>query len=159
MKALIIYYTMSGRTKKIAKAIARTLTNYEVTFSPFEISCKFYERMARISSLEKGDFSSIDAELKSLDVKDYDLIVFGMPTYGNKPPNAFNEIMERIGNLEGKKAVVYATARLNGGGTRKIMKANVEAKGAQVINQALFIGPFWMGTKKAIKFGQLINES
>ena len=158
MKTLIAYFTMGGRTKKTAEAIASALTNYEVSYFPVELTGKFIEKLKTLDKFEKKDFSAIENELNTLDAASYDLIIFGMPTYGNKPPQAFDEIVARMGNLSGKKAVVFNTARFTGGKARDYMKAKVEEAGAQVIDQSKFRKVFWIGVKNAIKFGKRINE-
>ena len=158
MKVLIIYYTMSGRTKKTAHAIASSLSKYEVKFVPIELPGNFFQRIQVFDDFEKGNFSLIEDELNSLDAAEFDLIFFGMPTYGNKPPGTFEEIMKRMKNITGKKVVIFTTARFTGKGTLEYMKEKIEATGAEVIDQYNFKRLFWIGTKKAIKFGKKINE-
>ncbi len=158
MKTLIAYFTMGGRTKKTAKAIANSLTNYEVTFFLIELTGKFIEKIKMLDKYENGDFSAIETELNALDVKDYDLIIIGMPTYGSKPPNAFNEIISRMKNLSGKRAIVFTTARFSGGKALEYMKTKIEEVGAQVVNKAKFRRLFYLGVKKSSKFGKEINE-
>ncbi|MDX1798751.1 MAG: hypothetical protein R3255_08885 [Candidatus Lokiarchaeia archaeon] len=158
MKTLIVYFTMGGRTKKTAEAIASVLTNYEVSYFPIELTGKFIEKIKMLYKFENKDFSIIKAELNLLDALPYDLIIFGMPTYGNFPPKAFDEIVAKMKNLSGKKAIVFNTARFTGGKALDYMKAKVEEAGAQVINQSKFRKLFWIGTKNAIKFGNQINE-
>ena len=158
MKTLIAYFTMGGRTKKTAEAIASALTNHEVSYFPVELTGKFIEKIKMLDKFENKDFSAIETELSILDAAGYDLIIFGMPTYGSKPPHAFDEIVARMGDLSGKRAVVFTTARFTGGKARDYMKAKVEEAGAQVIDQTKFRKLFWIGVKNAIKFGKQINE-
>ncbi|NVM37743.1 MAG: hypothetical protein HWN81_19280 [Candidatus Lokiarchaeota archaeon] len=158
MKVLIIYFTMGGRTKKTAEAIASTLSNYEVSYFPIELTGKFIEKIKMLDKFENKDFSIIETELNTLDASSYDLIIFGMPTYGDKPPKAFDEILARMGNLNGKKTVVFNTARFTGGKALEYMKTKVEEAGAQVSDQFKFRKVFWIGVKNAIKFGKQINE-
>jgi len=159
MKTLIIYFTMGGRTKKTAESIASALIAHEVSYFPVELSGKFTEKIKMLDKFENKDFSAIEAKLSNLNVGNYDLIIFGMPTYGDKPPKVFDEILERMGNLSGKKAVVFNTARFTGKKSLEYMKIKVEEAGAQVINQRRFRKLFWIGVKDAITFGKQINES
>ncbi len=149
---------MGGRTKKTAEAIASALTNYEVSYFPVELTGKFIEKLKILDKFENKDFSSIETELNTLDAASYDLIIFGMPTYGNKPPQVFDEIVARMGNLSGKRAIVFNTARFTGGKALDYMKAKVEEAGAQIIDKSKFRKVLWIGVKNAIKFGKLINE-
>jgi len=157
MKALIAYFTMGGRTKKTAEAIAIVLTNYEVSYFPIKLTGKFIEKIKMLDKFENDDFSAIETELNTLDNQPYDLLIFGMPTYGDKPPKVFDEIIARMGNLSGKKVVVFNTARFTGGKALEYMKAKVENVGAQVIDQRKFRKLFWIGKKNAIEFGKQIN--
>jgi len=149
---------MGGRTKKTAEAIANALTNYEVSYFPVELTGKFIEKIKMLDKFENKDFSAIETELNTLDAASYDLIIFGMPTYGDKPPKAFDEIIVRMKNLNGKRAIVFNTASFTGKKSLDYMKAKVEEAGAQVINQARFRKLLWIGVKNAIKFGTKINE-
>ncbi|MFX1358091.1 MAG: flavodoxin family protein [Promethearchaeota archaeon] len=158
MKVLIIYFTMGGRTKKTAESIASALTNYDVSYFPIELTGKLREKIKMLDKFENKDFSMIDANLNILDVLEYDLIMFGMPTYGNFPPKIYDEILSRAKNLRGKKVIVFNTARFTGGKTIDYMKEKAEEAGAQVIDQAKFRKLFWIGTKDAIKFGKKINQ-
>jgi len=158
MKALVVYYTMGGRTKKTARAIAGALTNYEVTYFPVELTGKFIERIKQFDKFEKGDFSAIEPGLSNLDAAEYDLIVFGMPTYGSNPPGTFNEIIKRMANLNGKKVAIFTTARFSGKKALEFMKEKIEAIGAQITYQAKFRRLFYLGVRKSTKFGEKINE-
>lgn len=149
---------MGGRTKKTAEAIASALTNYEVSYFPIELIGKLREKIKMLDKFENKDFSMIDADLNILNVLEYDLIMFGMPTYGNFPPKVYDEILSRAKNLRGKKVIVFNTARFTGGKTLDYMKEKAEEIGAQVIDQAKFRKLFWIGTKDAIKFGKKINQ-
>ncbi|HUT81687.1 MAG TPA: hypothetical protein VMZ29_10845 [Candidatus Bathyarchaeia archaeon] len=159
MKALSIYYTMRGRTKKTALAIGDALTNYEVTYFPVELTGKFIEKIKQFDKFEKGDFSAIEPGLSTLDAAGYDLLLFGMPTYGSKPPSTFDEIIKRMAHLSGKKAIIFVTARFSGGKALEYMKESIEAMGAQIINKIKFRRLFYLGVRKAKKFGQEINEN
>ena len=158
MKSLIVYFTMGGRTKRMAKALADALTKYETTFFPIELTGRLIEKIKQLDKYEKNDFSAIENELNSLDAAEFDLIIIGMPTYGDKTPNAFIEILARMKNLKGKKAIVFSTARFSGGKARDYMKAKAEEAGAQVIDQTKFRRMFYLGTRMATKFGIKINE-
>lgn len=148
---------MMGRTKKSALAIGTELTNYEVDYFPVKLTGKFIERIKQFDKFEKGDFSTIEPGLNNLDAAGYDLLIFGMPTYGDHPPGTFDEIIKRMTNLKGKKVIVFTTARFSGGKALQYMKEKIEANGAQIINQTKFRRLFYLGVRKAKKFGEKIN--
>ncbi|MHA1916120.1 MAG: flavodoxin family protein, partial [Promethearchaeota archaeon] len=106
---------MSGRTKKTAEAIGRALVNHDVSYLALELAGKFIEKIKKLDHFENNDFSAVEKELSTLDALNYDLVIIGMPTYGNFPPKVYSEIIKRIGNLDGKKIVVFNTARFSGG--------------------------------------------
>ena len=150
---------MSGRTKKTAEAIASALTNHDVSYFPLELTGKFIEKIKKLDKFENDDYLEFETELNSLDASSYDLVLIGMPTYGDKPPKAFEKILDKMKNLDGKRAIVFNTARFSGKKSLDYMKEKVEEAGAQVIDQARFRKVLWIGVKNAIKFGQQINES
>ena len=147
------------RTKKTAEGIASALTNHDVSYFPVELTGKFIEKIKKLDKFENDDYSAIEADFETLDALNYDLIIIGMPTYGNKPPKIFDEIINRMKNFDGKKAIVFSTARFSGGKSLDYMKAKVEGQGAQVIDQARFRKVLWIGVKNAIKFGNQLNEN
>ncbi|NHJ03748.1 MAG: flavodoxin family protein [Candidatus Heimdallarchaeota archaeon] len=158
MKALIAFFTMGGRTKRAAKAIASVLSKYEVEFLPIECKGNFIERIKMLDKFEKNDFSVVEEELKALKTANYDLIVIGMPTYGDKPPNAFNEIMTRFGKLDGKRIATYTTARFSGKKALEFMNEKIESVGGNITHTTKITRPFYLGKRKASKFGLEINE-
>ena len=111
-----------------------------------------------LDKFENKDFSAIETELKTLDATGFELFIIGMPTYGDKPPKAFDEIIMRLGNLNGKKAVVFNTARFTGKKAIDYMKTKIEEAKAEVIDQRRFRKLFWIGTKDAFQFGNQIKE-
>ncbi|MFX0067268.1 MAG: flavodoxin family protein [Candidatus Hermodarchaeota archaeon] len=160
MKALIIYFTSLGRTKKTAEAIGNQLTNYEVDYFPFILTGSFGMKVSIQNQHNKGDFSTIAKELSDLEriEQEYDLIILGMPTYGDYPPSAFYEIVKRL-DINGKNIVIFGTCSITGTKTMEIMKKTVEEAGGLIVNQARFKGFFGPKLKAATKFGQIVNDA
>ncbi|MFW9924157.1 MAG: flavodoxin family protein [Candidatus Thorarchaeota archaeon] len=153
MKALINYFTWKGRTKKIAEAIAGSLTNYEVSFYPIEFS----GGLRKLVKLSQGEFSRVEKDLQVLDAKDFDLILIGMPTYGSKPPMVFEEIINRMSNLSESEVVIFTTAFASGEATIQVMKSFLDTKGIKVKDEQFFNG-FRFNVKPAIEFGKKLNN-
>ena len=149
---------MGGRTKRAAKAIASSLTNYDVEFFGIECKGNFIERIKMLDKFEKDDFSVVEEGLSKLDAANYDLIVIGMPTYGSETPNALNEILKRMKNFNGKRVATYTTARFSGGKALEFMNDKIEAAGGNVTNKTKITRPFYLGKRKAAKFGKEIND-
>ena len=160
MKALIIYFTSTGRTKKIARAIGEELTNYEVQYFPIELIGRFSEIVNIHNQHRNGDFSTIEEELLELEKIDqhYDLIFFGIPTYGDLPPSAFYEIVKRI-DLNEQNVVLFNTCSLTGYNTLNLITKEVEESGATIVDKARFKGLFKPKIKQAIRFGKHINQN
>lgn len=148
---------MGGRTEKVAEIIGEALSDYEVDYIPFELTGGRIEKLKKYDSLTTGDFSIFEEKLNELNTGPYDLILMGMPTYGNLPPGVFDEIMNRIEGLEGKKVVVFCTARITGSGTLEYMKSEVEKKEGNVICSYNFRGFFRIGKKEVLEFARQIT--
>ena len=85
MKGIIIYFSLTGNTKKVAHAIHNGM-NQSV------------ER-CDITTLKKADSSRLT---------DYDLIAIGSPIWGGVPPNVMRFI-DTMPSLKGKHAMVFCT--------------------------------------------------
>ena len=160
MKALIIYFTALGKTKKTAKAIGEALTNYQVDYFGFELTGFFGQKVGIIGQLEKGNYYALKEDLLKLEQmnQDYDLFVFGMPTYGNKPPGVFQEIINRV-DIHGKPVVYFGTCAGNGWVTMDQVTAALKEAGGDLIDQIRLQGFFKPKLDDAAKFGRSINET
>jgi flavodoxin len=160
MKALIVYFTTLGKTKKTAEAIGQSLTNFQVDYFGFELTGIFGQKVGIIGQLEKGDFSSMSEDLLRLDQmnQDYDLYVIGMPTYGNKPPGVYKEIVKRV-EIEGKPVAYFGTCAGNGWVTMDQVTAAIEEFGGNLVDKIRLRGFFKPKLKEAAKFGKSINDT
>ena len=84
MKALVIYYSKTGNTKKIAEAIAEEL---------------------------KAELKSVD---EPIEVGNYDLICVGTSVYAGCVCSKIKNFMNNLPNLEGKKTAGFCTMALIG---------------------------------------------
>jgi flavodoxin len=102
MKSIVIYYSETGNTEKVARAIARGLGS----------ECKKLNEIAPEKLFE------------------FDLICFGTPVHGFAPAKPVKEFLEKLPNLAGKRGAGFCT--MHAGGDRaalKIIKEVLEAKG------------------------------
>jgi flavodoxin len=103
MKSIVIYYSKSGNTQKVAQAVAAGL---------------------------KAEAKRID-EINSSELAKYDLVVFGSPVWGGKPAAPLAEFISLMPRLDGKKVGVFCTKSLFGDkSTLAAMKLTLEDKGA-----------------------------
>lgn len=96
-KILIIYYSRSGNTKRMAEEIAKGIKKGKVEVD-----------------VRKA------AELKSKDLLGYDGIIIGSPTYYGTMASPIKELLDESvkfhGELEGKVAAAFASSANVGGG-------------------------------------------
>lgn len=85
MKSIIIYFSLTGNTKKVAHAIHNGMN-------------QTVER-CDITTLKKADSGRL---------VEYDLIVFGSPVWGGVPPNVMRFI-DAMPSLKGKHSAVFCT--------------------------------------------------
>lgn len=158
MRILIIYATLTGRTKKVAEVMAEELGDHEVDIEPItyekEGKFKFKEEEEK---LNRGDMSSLTYNEKIFNPESYDLICLGVPTWGGRPSYIFNGYIENC-EIDGKDFVIFNTCRFLSGRTLKEMKKEIEAKGGNVIDQKMFKVLFRMEKKKARAFGEHLKE-
>lgn len=89
MKPIILYYSESGNTKKVADAIGRVFG-----FSPKKIE-----------------------NVKPEDLKDFDLIFIGTPIHGFAPAKKVLEFLDSLPDLQGKKGAAFCI--MHGGGDKR----------------------------------------
>ena len=104
MKSLVIYYSKTGNTEKVAKAIAKGLG----------------ARLAKIN--------------EKINILEYDLICVGTPVYAFAPAEPVNEFIKKLPNLQGKKGAGFCTMHIVGDKrTLKALKVGMEAKGIKFL--------------------------
>ena len=108
MKAIIVYYSYSGNTKKVADILAEYLrTGYGVKILRLEAldeKTSFCQQALRALFHKKAKIASVDFDLSS-----YDLICLGSPVWAFAPAPAMNTYLEGCFGLEGKPAVLFTT--------------------------------------------------
>ena len=102
MKALVVYYSESNNTQKLAEAIATGLDTHAV---------------------------SVDS-VDPLTLADCDLICIGTPVQYGAPARKVLELIERMQSMTGKKAAAFCTMHMFGDkNTIQVLKQSLEAKG------------------------------
>ena len=122
MKVVIVFDSRTGITRSAATAMSKVLEEqgHECT----------------VASVAEADPS---------EVSQADLICIGSWTQGlfivlQHPTKASMQFISRLGDLSGKKAVVFCTYKLATGSLLPKMAAALEARGAQVVGQFKFRG-------------------
>jgi NAD(P)H dehydrogenase (quinone) len=106
-KAIVIYYSRSGNTKKMAEIIAKAMNE-----SDLPTECK-----------------SVD-KVRPEDLLGFDAIVVGSPTYyghmAGPIKELFDELVSRHGQLDGKVGAAFSSAANIGGGNETTIMGIIE---------------------------------
>lgn len=108
MRAIIIYYSYSGNTKKVADILADYLgRSYEVKMVrlvALDEAGSFFKQAARALFRKKAHISPAELNLSG-----YDLVCFGTPVWAFAPAPAMNTYLEDCLGLKDKLLVLFAT--------------------------------------------------
>ncbi len=123
MNITIVYDSSTGTTAKAAEAMGKKMEEHG--------------HQCRVQSVVQAD---------PADVSEADLICIGTWVKGlfiilQHPTQGSMQFIERLGILEGKKAVVFCTYKLAAGSTLPKMAKALEGIGAQVVGQFKYRGP------------------
>ena len=151
MRAIIIYYSYSGNTKKIADILAEYLRpRYEIKIlriDALDESSSFFLQAVRAFFHKKARISSSELELSG-----YDLICLGTPVWAFAPAPAMNTYLDKCSGLLGRPVVLFTTYGSGTGVNRcfNYMQEILIKKGAKEINR-FSIQQFKVSDKEFIK--------
>jgi len=122
MDIAIVYDSSTGTTAKAAEAMGVTLEEHG-----------HHCHVQSVAQADPADVSEADLICVGTWVKGL-FIIMQHPTEGSM------HFIERLGNLAGKKVVVFCTYKLAAGSTLPQMAKAMEGKGAEVIGQFKYRG-------------------
>lgn len=138
-KTLVVYFSASGTTRKIAEMIAEV-----GDFSLYEITPKELYTSDDLNWMNKKSRSSVEMSNKKIrpeitdtdaHIKEYDTIILGFPIWWYVAPTIVNTFLEKY-DFSGKKIVLFATSGGSGfGNTVKELKTS--APGAEIVEGKL----------------------
>ena len=108
MRSLVVYYSYSGNTRKVAEVLRNVLSEkgqadmFEL--KPTDESCNFFVQAVRAFKKKRAILESAP-----MDVAAYDLICIGTPVWAFAPAPAVNTYIDGLKNMEGKDAVCFIT--------------------------------------------------
>jgi flavodoxin len=108
MKACILYFSLSGNTRRFAEAIS--------------------------DSLEIPIFDLATSE--SSVVADFDVLILGTPVHGLNPANKVLSFVKSLPEGNGKKAILFCTYLIRKGVTLKKLEKELAKKGYSTILRA-----------------------
>ena len=137
MNIAIVYDSRTGTTAKAAAAMGKMMEEHG--------------HQCHVQSVTDAD---------PVDVSEADLICIGSWVEGlliirQHPTAGSMGFVERLGNLTGKKAVVFCTYKLAAGSTLPQMAKALERKGAKVVGQFKYRGP--EPNSKFVSFATSLN--
>ena len=130
MKVLVIYYSQTGKTKKLGEEITKS---FKVTGNDVELKSIEPVKEKDYTANVKEARDEVEVKIKPTisDVSSYDLICLGTPVWSSSPATPINGYIASLTEIKGKKVACFATS---GGGSRestfKKMSKKLEKKGA-----------------------------
>jgi len=135
MKSVVIYYSCSGNTKKVAEILAGELTKsgpaQAIELIATDESKSFLGQCRRAFSHAKAEINPAQTDLSN-----YDLVCLGSPVWAFAPAPAMNTYLDLCTGLDGKKVILFTTYGSGTGNQRclKYMQDILSKKGAESFN-------------------------
>lgn len=131
MRRAIIYYSQGGTTDLVAKTLAKHLSADLIRIHDLKNREGFKNRlMASINAFRETKTDIVPARV---DLKGYDTIYFGTPTWNGNPTPAILTIIDRC-DLRAKDVILFATMDTNRGDSNvERLEEKVRLRGARVI--------------------------
>jgi flavodoxin len=126
-KICIIYHSESGNTRHVAQHLATACDAHLVEISdqtPYLKLTRFRVWCKKARWEEKADI-----EPASIDVSDYEILIFGSPVWAFKPTPAIHTAIDSVKGCDGKKAVAFSTYGGSPGQTDKIFRRWINSRG------------------------------
>lgn len=108
MKGIIVYYSYSGNTRKIASTLQDYLRQKgqveSVELRALDEAKSFFAQGARAFKHARARIEPV-----SFDLKDYELICVGTPVWAFGPAPAVNAWLDAVAGVAGKKILLFST--------------------------------------------------
>ena len=132
MKSAIIYYSFTGRTKRVTEILAEHLREKGavdlIELNPLDESKSFFGQARRAFYKARAKLAPVNFDLAG-----YDLICFGNPVWAFAPAPAMNTYLNNCIGVEGKDVILFTTYGSGTGNERclNIMQEALSKKGAK----------------------------
>ena len=108
MKTIIVYYSYSGNTKKVAGAFSEYLRRKGqvdiIELKGLDESNSFFGQVARALIHKRAKI-----EPTNFNLTQYDLVYLGTPVWAFAPAPAMNTYLDKCFGLEGKEVILFTT--------------------------------------------------
>jgi flavodoxin len=141
MKISIVYYSRTGNTMKAAEILEEKFKKEKAEVDLIKI-----EHIKKPGFFTAGRMAMKQQELPikntDFDMKKYDFIIAGSPTWGGNPSPFIKSFMNRTENIKGKNIAVFGTGMSPIDKREKfkeIIKNNLESLGVKTNDNFLFL--------------------
>ena len=132
MKAIIIYYSLTGKTELVAKTIAKTLNIDTIKIEEAKKRKGLFGFINNIYNARKEKY--VEIKQTELKLKNYDIIFIGTLVWALKPTPAINTFISKA-NLKNKKIILFVTmGNFGAKNTIKILSNKIKLKKGKVID-------------------------
>jgi flavodoxin len=131
MKICIIYHSESGNTRHVAQHIASAFDAQLIEIC----DTASYIRLTRffvLCKMARGE-EKTPIEPESVDVSEYDLVVFGSPVWAFRPTPVIHAAIDGLKGCMGKPAVAFSTHGGRPGQTDETFKKWIEGRGMVLV--------------------------
>jgi len=135
VKAIVIYYSRTGITKKFAEALANAFYCSTVEIKDKKKRLGVLGFIRGIIDARKEKTTEIEPE--SVDISNADLVLFGTPVWAGRSSPAINTIIQKL-DLKGKDVITFTTSQTaDVKGAYQVMDRLVEKQGGKVIDHTM----------------------
>jgi multimeric flavodoxin WrbA len=108
MKSVIIYYSYTGNTKKIASILSEYLREkgevQSIELRDLNENGRFFSQAAKAFKHKRAEIEPVNFDLKS-----YHVICIGTPVWAFAPTPAINTYLDKCFGIEGKEMILFTT--------------------------------------------------
>lgn len=110
---LVVYFSASGVTRKVADRLARTIRADQYEIEPVNkytgVDLDWHDKRSRTTIEMEDKTARPEMKEKHIGFEKYDTIILGFPVWWYTAPRIINTFIES-NNLEGKKVYVFVTS-------------------------------------------------
>jgi len=129
MRMLVVFYSKTGNTAKVAEKIKAFFEEKKVSVALHALQPVKNLKPKKLVKLEKVPLKPVPFSLK-----EFDCIFLGSPVWGFKANPVAVSFLKGLENLQGKKFVLFLTCHGFTGSSIKKMSSILATKGAVVID-------------------------
>ena len=131
MNSLVIYYSRTSKTAKVAHTLARELESDLIEIKDSKNRKNFLNYLnATIDAFRENKTETYP---KKIDLSPYGLVYIGTPVWAGKPAPAIVSLIDNC-NFQGKDVILFSTMGRSGGeGTIERMREKIELRGGRII--------------------------